>query len=118
MTAREVYASIGGDYDEVLSRLCKEDMVKRFAKRFFETGDMEGLQKSVEEGDGNNAFEYAHKLKGNSLNIGFVELAKVSELIVEPLRCREITDPEMIENLLQSVVEEYEKTKALILQIE
>lgn len=117
MTVKDVYEQSKGDYSEVLSRLGNEDRILRFAKKFFETGDMEGLTKAVTENDGNNAFEFAHRLKGNSLNIGFTNMSHIIDKLVEPLRCREIKDAAMIDELYKSVIVEYNKTKELVAQL-
>lgn len=117
MTTKECYEQIGGDYDEIVSRLGNEERVIRFAKMFFTTGDMENLEKSIDNNDGNNAFEYAHRLKGNSLNIGFIHFSKTVESIVEPLRCREIKDLNAIVVLLSIVKDEYNKMNSVFSQV-
>lgn len=117
MTVKEVYEQSCGNYEEVLSRLGNEDRILRFVKKFFETGDMESLTKAITEKDGNNAFEYAHRLKGNSLNIGFTNMSQIIDKLVEPLRCREIKDAAMIDELYKNVFTEYDKTKNLVSQL-
>lgn len=118
MTVRECYDKINGDYDEIVSRLGNEERVVRFSKKFFTTGDIEGLEKSIDDNDGNNSFEYAHRLKGNSLNIGFSHFSKTVESLVEPLRCREIKDPGAINVLFSVVKEEYINMKEVFDQLD
>ena len=37
MNLEEFYAQIGGDYADTLQRLCNENMVKKFVKKYQET---------------------------------------------------------------------------------
>lgn len=117
MTVKECYEKIGGDYDEIVSRLGNEERVIRFSKKFFDTGDMENLEKCIDQNDGDNSFEYAHRLKGNSLNIGFTHFSKTVESLVEPLRCREIKDRGAIDVLFSVVKDEYTNMKEVFNQL-
>lgn len=107
MKLKDFYNTVSGDYNEVLSRLGKEERVLKFVKLFIKTGDFEALEKAIQENDGNNAFEYAHRLKGNALNIGFTKLASTTSSLVEPLRSRVIDDPGLIKTLFEEVAIEY-----------
>ncbi len=117
MTVQECYEKISGDFSEIVSRLGNEERVIRFSKKFFDTGDMENLEKSIDANDGANSFEFAHRLKGNSLNIGFTHFSKTVETLVEPLRCREIKDPAAINVLFSVVKEEYINMKEVFDQL-
>lgn len=121
MTIKEFYEKINGNYEEVLSRLSKEDRVKRFAIRFFcldEEDDIGDLEKAIQNQDANNIFEYAHKIKGNSLNIGYTELAKYSSIIVEEVRAREIKDISKLDDLFSKLKSNYYMIKEYAEQIE
>ena len=37
MTVREVYDAVGGDYDDVYSRIPKEAAIERFIRKYAET---------------------------------------------------------------------------------
>lgn len=117
MDIKEFYDVADGDYESVLKRLGTDDRISKFVKMFFCTGDIENLEKAIDANDGNNAFEFAHRLKGNSLNIGFSQFSKLTEDLVEPLRCREITEPEKINSLFDSVKNEFVKLKKYSLEL-
>lgn len=117
MTVKECYDSISGNYNEMLTRLGNEDRVIRFSKRFFETGDYESLEKAVMERDASNAFDYAHKIKGNSLNIGFEHFTSTVEPLVEFLRSREIDDENTLDQLFNVVKLEYLELRQVFSQI-
>lgn len=86
MTIRECYEAMGGDYEEVLARLEKEEWIQRFALKFLEDPNYGILCAAMEEGNLEEAFRAAHTLKGGSLNLGFKKLQESSHEITEALR--------------------------------
>ena len=102
MTVQECYAKMGGDYDDVMSRLRADDRVKRFLlkvaddKSFALLTDMLA-QKNVEE-----AFRAAHTLKGVSSNLSITRLYKSACEMTEALRGKTEYSPEF-ETLSQKV---------------
>lgn len=111
MTIKEKYDAINESFDDVLSRLVKEERIERFAKAFFTTGDFEALEKCVQEKDISNVFEYSHKIKGNSLSIGFANLSKITDELTEFTRPREISDYDKMNELFAAVKKEYEMVR-------
>lgn len=111
MTVKECYNAVSANYDEMLKRLGNEERVARFSKRFFETGDYENLEKSIENKDASAAFEFAHKIKGNALNIGFEHFSLTVSPLVEYLRPRVIEDDIGLEQLFETVKMEYFELK-------
>lgn len=86
MTLRECYKSLGGDYEEVLSRLGKEERIEKFMLRFPEDTSFEELCKAKEEGNHQEVFRMIHTLKGVSQNLGFAELYQASNVMTEAVR--------------------------------
>lgn len=117
MTVQDFYAQINCDFKEVFGRLGSEERVIKFVKLFFTTGDIEALETALNQKDGNEAFEAAHRLKGNSLNIGFTNLSHITEELVEPLRPRQITDETAIKELYSKVRTEYDRIQGLANQL-
>lgn len=117
MTVKECYDSISENYNEMLTRLGNEERVMRFSKRFFETGDYENLEKAIMERDASNAFEFAHKIKGNSLNIGFEHFTAIIEPLVEFLRPREIDDEDALDQLFNTVKVKYLELKQVFSEL-
>lgn len=109
MTVRESYSKIGESYEAVYARLGNEERVEKFSKLFFKTGDFENLEKAIESKDIDNAFEYVHRMKGNSLNIGFDKFSKSLGPIVELLRPRIVADENQLDKLFTTVKSDYKK---------
>lgn len=106
MTVRECYESVGSDYENVLSRLGNEDMVKRFAIKFLKDPNFEELTEALQQRDGERAFRAAHTLKGVCLNLGFDSLYEVSAALTEDLRGK---DTNGSEEGYAAVKKEYER---------
>lgn len=107
MDIEEKYQSIGENYEEVFLRLSKKERVERFAKMFFNTGDFEILEKSIQEKDVDNVFEYAHRMKGNALNIGFNHFATTISNLVEYVRPKSVSDYSKVNSLYDDIKNEY-----------
>ena len=55
---------LGGNYDEVIGRLQREELVRRFVKRFLTDRTHENLVAARKKNDVASAFRAAHTLKG------------------------------------------------------
>lgn len=86
MTIREFYTAIGGNYDEVLGRLQREELVCRFVKRFLTDSTYENLAAARKNNDIAAAFRAAHTLKGIAASLGFDDLMASSSALTEKLR--------------------------------
>lgn len=86
MTLKECYASLNGDYDEVMGRLRSERLVQKFVLKFLADGSYELMCASLEAGDREEAFRAAHTIKGVCANLGFTSLLDSSEKLTEALR--------------------------------
>jgi len=86
MTVRELYDQIGGNYEDVCSRLMKEDRILKFAKMFLDDDSCPKLLEYMDQGDMENAFKAAHTLKGITANLGFEKLNLAACEITEALR--------------------------------
>ena len=104
MNLRECYETIGGDYDEVLGRLCSERLVQKFVLKFL-------LWDSMESGDRETAFRAAHTIKGICQNLAFTRLYESDHQLTEALRAGEM---EQASVLIEKVKEDYEHTVAAI----
>lgn len=106
MTVRECYESVGSDYENVLSRLGNENMVKRFAIKFLKDPNFDELTDALQKKDGERAFRAVHTLKGVCLNLGFDRLYEVSAALTEDLREKDTTGTEAG---YEAVKKEYER---------
>lgn len=111
MTLKECYQAMGANYDEVLSRLRSENLVRKFAIRFLDDDSYANLHAALSSGDGEAAFLAAHTIKGVSQNLGFTRLFEASEALTEALRGRVMpVDPVLVEG----VEDAYTRTVAAI----
>ncbi len=86
MTLKECYVALGGDYEDVLSRLRSENLILKFLFRFLEDPSYQLLCKSIEEHNDEEAFRAAHTIKGICQNLGFVALLKTSSEMSDAFR--------------------------------
>ncbi len=88
MTLKEVYETVGGDYEDVVKRLISEEFAARFAIRFLDDDEMGKLVAAMETRNIEEAFRAAHTLKGVALNLGFKNLGRSASELTEVLRKR------------------------------
>ena len=86
MTLQECYAAMGGDFEEVKSRLRSERLVEKFALKFLADPSYDTLTATMASQDYEEAFRAAHTLKGVSQNLSFTKLYRSSHEITEALR--------------------------------
>lgn len=111
MTIQECYAALEGDYEEVLSRLYSEALVKKFAGKFLADQSFQLLESSLKSEHYDEAFRAAHTLKGVAQNLSFTKLYRSSHEITEALRTK---DYARAAQLLAPVSRDYEQTVAAI----
>ena len=116
MTVKECYELIGADYEDVLNRMMKkEELVRKFVKKFLDDKSYEQLCNSMEEKNAEEAFRAAHTLKGVAQNLSFTGLYQPASVLTEKLRIGEM-DGTM--DLLHKVAEEYKKTISFVNQVD
>ena len=113
MTIQECYEAMGGDYNDVVSRLRTEDRIARFLVRILDDQSMNLLVNSIADRNLSEAFRAAHTLKGVCLNLSLVRLGGCVSDITEALRNREEYG-EDLEPLLAAVREEYDNSMKCI----
>ena len=86
MSLQECYSALGGSYEEVLSRLSSERLVKKFALKFLTDPSYDLLVRSMESEDWPEAFRAAHTIKGVCQNLSFTTLYQSSSQLAEALR--------------------------------
>lgn len=88
MTIQECYAALEGDYEDVLSRLYSEALVKKFVEKFLSDKSFQLLEDSLQAENYEEAFRAAHTLKGVTQNLSFTKLYRSSHEITEALRTK------------------------------
>ena len=86
MTVREFYDSIGGNYDEVMSRLMKETRILTYLKLSLSNSDCSAIVAALDAEDYDAAFRSAHNLKGVCLNLGLGDYTKAVTEVCESVR--------------------------------
>ena len=102
MTLRELYGTIGENYDQALRVLRVEKLVDKHIRRLTKNGLMEALLSAGEAMDPAALFETAHAAKGNWGNLGLTRLSAAASEIAEEFRpgnSRGMTDDEVVEKL-------------------
>ena len=86
MTLEECYTAMGANYQDVLKRFYKSDMIRRFVKMFLQDDSFRLLTDAMAKQDVKEAFRAAHTLKGVCLNLGFDNLSSPAVALTEILR--------------------------------
>lgn len=86
MQLEECYATFGGSYEDVKSRLMKDDLIKRLIIKFLADTSYDNLEKAMNEKNYGDAFRAVHTLKGVSQNLSFDVLSHSTEGLTESLR--------------------------------
>ena len=86
MTLQECYAAMGGNYEDVMSRLRSERLVQKFVLKFLADGSYDLLCRSLEEKDYENAFRAAHTIKGICQNLSITRLGDSAARLTDALR--------------------------------
>ena len=60
MSLKECYDKMGADYEDVLSRLRSEVLVRKFALKFLDDDSYANLKAAMESGNAPEAFRGAH----------------------------------------------------------
>ena len=111
---REKLTEIGVEYDEVLKRFMgKEDFYLRMLKKFLDDKNYDGLKQAVEGKNWQEAFTYAHTVKGLCGNLGLGGLLEHVGPLTEEVRSEPYNE-EKIVSYMNGVSEAYEKTIEVI----
>ncbi len=86
MSLETCYAQLGGDLEDVRSRLVTDERIIKFIGIFAESPVFDNLKKALDEGKMDEAFRAAHTMKGNSRDMGFMPLYEAACELSEVLR--------------------------------
>lgn len=86
MNLKECYLKFGGDYDEVVGRLRREQLVTKFFLKFLDDKSFELYEEAMARKDYDEALRAVHTLKGICQNLGFTRLYHSSVQINNALR--------------------------------
>ena len=86
MKIEELYASIGGNYNEVHSRLISEKIISKFICKFPNDPTFGQLMDALMKGDEDAVFRAVHTLKGVCANLGLTKLSGLASDVTEMYR--------------------------------
>ena len=86
MNLKDCYIKFGGDFDEVLGRLRREQIVQKFMYKFLDDKSFHLFEASVENKDYEEALRAVHTLKGICQNLSFTRLFESSSLVTKALK--------------------------------
>ena len=86
LTIQEVYEEIGGDYNDVIKRLRKPELVEKFTKKFLDDMSFNDLKKALDDENLEDGFRAVHTLKGVCLNLSYTSIFEVANELTEMLR--------------------------------
>ena len=109
MNLKDCYIKFGGDFDEVLGRLRREQTVQKFVYKFLDDKSFSLFEASMGNKDYAEALRAVHTLKGICQNLSFDRLYEVSNELTELLRDRTGEQPGIPE-AMEKVTEVYEMT--------
>lgn len=120
MQIDECYAAFGGNYEDVKSRLMKDDLIKRLVIKFLADTSYERLAEAVAQKNHGDAFRAVHTLKGVSQNLSFDRLSQATEGLTETLRKWETipVDEALCEAQFEQVTAEYQAVIGAIRQLQ
>ena len=86
MTLEELYAAIGGDYDQAVTRLVNARFVERILLKLPDDPSCADLVRAWGAGEAETAFRAAHTAKGVYANLSLTSLFHIASDITEALR--------------------------------
>lgn len=118
MNLRDCYIDFGGDYDEVLERLRREQTVQKFVFKFLDDKSYKLFERSMDNKDYVEALRAVHTLKGICQNLSFTKLYESSTRITEALKENDFNKaialmPQLSNDYYRiiNVIEEYKQFK-------
>lgn len=114
MNLKECYEKFGGDFDGVMGRLRREQLVEKFLCKFLDDKSYELYEEAMSKKDYEQALRAVHTLKGVCQNLSFNRLYESSNQITAALKENDYTkaielSPQLSGDYYQIVyaVEEY-----------
>lgn len=104
MTLKECYECFGGDFESVLTRLQREQLVEKFAVKFLDDKSFDLFVDSMKNKDYGEAMRAVHTLKGICLNLSFTRLFESSNSTTQALKAN---DTVKAAALMKQLTEDY-----------
>ena len=112
MTIKELYAKIGGNYDQAVRVMKSDRLIDKYVRKFTASQVAESLAEAGKTMDPVKLFESAHAMKGVCSNLGLESLANAVKEITEEFRpgnTRRLSDAD-VQSRLDAIAKQYEIT--------
>ena len=112
MTIQELYAAMGGNYDQAVRILKKDKLIDKYVRKLKASGVDKSLEQAGAAMDAAGLFESAHAMKGVCSNLGLDALAGAADEITEEFRpgnSRKLSD-DAVRQKLADISERFRKT--------
>ena len=109
-TLEACYRKLGGDLEEVKTRLPSPKLIEKFIGKFLDDRSFETLCREIEAGHRREAFRAAHTLTGVCANLSFTCLMESVSRLTEALRPETDAVSETAAAMLEDVRREYRHT--------
>ena len=86
MDLKDCYIKFGGDFDEVLGRLRREQTIQKLVYKFLDDKSFRLFEASMGNKDYAEALRAVHTLKGICQNLSFTRLLESSSLVTKALK--------------------------------
>ncbi len=86
MTIQELYAEIGGNYDQAVRVMKMDKLIDRYIRKLRASSVGDSLAEAGESMDATKLFESAHAMKGVCANLGLDTLASAAGAVTEEFR--------------------------------
>ena len=110
VTLEACYRKLGGDFEEVKTRLPSAKLIEKFIGKFLDDRSFETLCREIEAGHRREAFRAAHTLTGVCANLSFTCLMESVSRLTEALRPETDAVSETAAAMLEDVRREYRHT--------
>ncbi len=112
MTIKELYAKIGGNYDQAVRVMKSDRLIDKYVRKLTASQVAESLAEAGKTMDPVKLFESAHAMKGVCSNLGLESLANAVKEITEEFRpgnTRRLSDAD-VQSRLDAIAKQYEIT--------
>jgi len=116
MTLKELYQTVGGDYDQAIKVLRMDKLIDKHIRKLPGSTVFSDLASAGEAMDPVGLFESAHAIKGVCSNLGLVGLARIAADLSEEFRPgkeRKLSD-EQVSELVKGLIDMYDMTSKAI----
>ena len=110
ITLEACYRKLGGDFEEVKTRLPSPKLIEKFIGKFLDDRSFETLCREIEAGHRREAFRAAHTLTGVCANLSFTCLMESVSRLTEALRPETDAVSETAAVMLEDVRRNYRHT--------